>query len=257
MFSKDLQPVIDNWPHEPGQINVRKIRGVDNRIKIQMRVDLGLLQMETEGRPDGKRPFNHDSLLEYHQEQLEAHKRRNGTELGFMLTPEECRTIRDESLQYYQRYLAYFALEDYEAVAHDTQRNLDVLDLCSNYGDEEFDRFALEAYRPYILMMNGRSKALAALERGAPLTALAHVETSLTNIKIFFKKFSDRKAYRASNEVAILKDLRQEIREQLPIDPIRQIKRQIADAVAEERFEDAAQLRDELEAILHRDDEQH
>jgi protein-arginine kinase activator protein McsA len=36
----------------------------------------------------------------------------------------------------------------------------------------------------------------------------------------------------------------------LPVDPIRKLKQELADAVAEERFEDAAQLRDSLEEFL-------
>jgi hypothetical protein len=256
MNSKDLRQITGDWPHEPGQVNVRKIRGLDNRPKIQMRVDLGVLQMETEGRPDGQRPFNHESLLEYHRSRLEAHKRRNGTELGFALTPEECRAIRDESLQYYQRYLAYFALEEYDSVVRDTQRNLDVLDLCAQYGEDEADRLALEGYRPYIVMMNTRGRALAAMGNGAFLTALAHVERGLGSTRDFFKKFADLKAFHQSTEVAILKALRREIRKQLPVDPIRKLKQQLADAVAEERFEDAAQIRDNLEAFLKQHDDQ-
>jgi tetratricopeptide (TPR) repeat protein len=256
MSSRDLQQIIGDWPHEPGQINVRKIRGLDNRVKIQMRVDLGVLQMETEGRPDGQRPFNHESLLEYHRSRLEAHKRRNGTELGFTLSSEECRAIRDESLQYYQRYLAYFALEEYDAVVRDTQRNLDVLDLCAQYAEDETDRLALEGYRPYIVMMNTRGRALAAMGNGAFLTALAHVERGLETIRQFFKEFADLKAFHQSAEVAILKALRREIRKNLPVDPIRKLKQQLADAVAEERFEDAAQIRDHLEAFLRHHDGQ-
>lgn len=256
MQSKDLQPIIDNWPHESGQVSVRKIRGLDNRVKIQMRVDLGVLQMETDGRPDGTRPFNHESLLEYHRARLEAHKHRNGTDLGFTLSPDEARAIRDESLQYYQRYLANFALEDYEAVARDTQRNLEVLDLCAKYAQEESDRFALEGYRPYILMMNTRAKALSAMRKGQHLTALAHVERGLASIREFFKKFANLKAFNQSAEVVILKTLRREIRRQLPVDPIRKLKQQLADAVAEERFEDAAQIRDSLETLLRQHDEQ-
>ncbi len=256
MQSKDLQPIIDNWPHEPGQVSVRKIRGLDNRVKIQMRVDLGVLQMETEGRPDGTRPFNHESLLEYQRARLEAHQRRNGTDLGFALSPEESRALRDESLQYYQRYLANFALEEYEAVVRDTQRNLEVLDLCAKYAEEESDRLALEGYRPYIIMMSTRAKALSAIRNGQQLTALAHVERGLVSIREFFKKFADLKAYNHSAEVVILKSLRREIRRQLPVDPIRKLKQQLADAVAEERFEDAAQIRDNLETLLKQHEEQ-
>jgi len=250
MPSKDLRPVIQDWPFESGQVKVRKIRGLDNRIKIQMRIDLGLLQMETEGRPDGERPFNHESLLEYHLARLESHKRRNGTDLGFTLSADECLAIRDESLQYYHRYLASFAMEEYEPVVRDTQRNLDVLDLCSKYAEQESDQLALEAHRPYIIMMNTRAKALGAIASGQYLTALAHVERGLVSIRDFFKRFADLKAFNHSPETVILKALRREIRRQLPVDPIRKLKQELADAVAEERFEDAAQLRDNLEAFL-------
>jgi tetratricopeptide (TPR) repeat protein len=254
MPSKDLQPVIDDWPFESGQVKVRKIRGLDNRVKIQMRVDLGVLQMEMEGRPDGTRPFNHESLLEYHLGRLETHKRRNGTDLGFVLAPDESRMLRDESLQYYHRYLANFAMEEYEAVIRDTQRNLDVLDLCAQYADEEGDQLALEVHRPYIVMMNTRAKALYSMQNGQFLTALAHVERGLMTIREFFKKFADAKAFNHSAEAIILKALRREIRKQLPIDPIRKLKQDLADAVAEERFEDAAQIRDSLEAFLKQHD---
>lgn len=250
MPSKDLRPIIQDWPFESGQIKVRKIRGLDNRVKIQMRVDLGVLQMETEGRPDGQRPFNYESLLEYHLARLESHKRRNGTDLGFSLSPDECLAIRDESLQYYHRYLASFAMEDYDMVVRDTQRNLDVLDLCCKYGEQESDRMALEAHRPYIIMMNTRAKALGAIGNGQYLTALAHVERGLVSIRDFFKKYGTAKSFNHSPEVVILKALRREIRKQLPVDPIRKLKQELADAVAEERFEDAAQLRDSLEALL-------
>lgn len=250
MASKDLQPILDNWPYEPGQVSVRKIRGMDNRLKIQMRVDLGIIQMETEGRPDGTRPFNHESLLEYQTARLETHKRRNGTDLGFSLSPDDCKAIRDESLQYYQRYLANFALEEYDAVVRDTQHNLDILDLISQYAEEEPDRLALEGYRPYIIMMHTRSKAVAAMRSRQYLTALAHVERGIGTIRDFFKKFGNAKAYNRCAEVVILKALRREVRRQLPVDPIRKLKQELADAVAEERFEDAAQIRDSLDAFL-------
>ena len=35
---------------------MRFVAGDDGREKIQMRIDLGLIQMETTGRPDGERP---------------------------------------------------------------------------------------------------------------------------------------------------------------------------------------------------------
>lgn len=250
MSSKDIQSILDGWSYKPGQITVRRIRGRDNQIRLQMRVDLGVLQMELVNRPDGFRPHNCDSLLDYHLSQLEAHERRNGTELGFTLSAEQCQAVRDESLQYYQRYLANFALEDYESVVSDTQHNLDILDLCARYADEESDRYALEMYRPSIVMMQARSKALAAMENDAYLTALAHVQNGVDTIRDFFRDYGDRQSYRHSSEIAVLKALRREIRRHLPTDPIRQLKRRIKRAVTEERYEEAAALRDQLEALL-------
>src|SRR5438132_8266711 len=83
--SKDILPLLKGWDYEAGTINVRKINGMDGRPKLQMRLDLGLLQMEMNGRPDGRRPHGCESLLEYFEEQLKDHYDRNGTELGFHL----------------------------------------------------------------------------------------------------------------------------------------------------------------------------
>jgi len=249
MSAKDLRMVTDGWPYVPGQISVRKVRGADHRIKIQMRIDLGVLQMEVTGRPDGYRPFDYDSLLEYHRDRVEAYRRRNGSDLGFNLDADECREIREEAIQYYQRYLANFVLEDYEAVARDTKRNLDVLDLCATYAAEDEDRYALESYRPYIIMMYRQSKALSFMRQNAHRSALAQVEAGIKTIRGLFKKTGQMKAYTISGEAQVLRTLRREIKRHLPADPVRQLKRQLKRAIDRERYEDAARLRDELETL--------
>src|SRR5438128_11714300 len=103
--SKDITPVLNDWEYEAGTINVRKINGLDGKPKLQMRLDLGLLQMELTGRPDGAKPHGFDSLLEYYEEQLNEHKSTNGSELGFHLTSTECQSLREEAAMYYHRYL--------------------------------------------------------------------------------------------------------------------------------------------------------
>ncbi len=50
-MSLDLNTILKDWPHENGNIKVRKITGLDGREKLQLRVDLGVLQMEMSGRP--------------------------------------------------------------------------------------------------------------------------------------------------------------------------------------------------------------
>ena len=61
----DISHLLEQWEYQPGQVAVRKFKGRDGVDKIQLRVDLGLLQMNAQGRPDGKRPYGHESLLEH------------------------------------------------------------------------------------------------------------------------------------------------------------------------------------------------
>ena len=45
-MSLDLNTLLKDWPHESGAIKVRKILGLDGNEKLQLRIDLGVLQME-------------------------------------------------------------------------------------------------------------------------------------------------------------------------------------------------------------------
>lgn len=70
-ISTDLTPLLTDWPFDPGRLNVRLIAGLDGEPRLQVRLDLGILQMHVEGRPDGQRPFGFDSYLEYHERRLD------------------------------------------------------------------------------------------------------------------------------------------------------------------------------------------
>ena len=244
---KDISHILKGWEYEAGTINVRRITGNDGQPKLQMRLDLGLLQMEMDGRPDGERPHGCESLLEYFEKRLKEHRKKNGTELGFHLNPSQCQSLREEALMYYHRYLSLFVLGEFLGVARDTARNLRVLDLCGKYASDEQDRLVLEQYRPYIIMMNAR--ALASIEYDANnfRRALSIVKRGLRDIREFFAKFGQEEAYGHSNEVKILRRFGREIRRKLPIDPMKQLQLQLNRAVKEERYEEAARLRDEIE----------
>ena len=43
-MSKDLSRILDGWQYVPDEILVRIVEGDDGRRKIQMRIDLGLIQ---------------------------------------------------------------------------------------------------------------------------------------------------------------------------------------------------------------------
>ena len=243
---KDISPLLKGWDYEPGTINVRKIHGSDGAPKLQMRLDLGLLQMEMSGRPDGNKPHGYESLLEYFESQLKEHETRNGTELGFHLTAQQCQSLREEASMYYHRYLSLFVLEEFTGVVRDTDRNLRVLDLCGKYAVNEQDRLVLEQYRPYILMMNVRANA-SLLMRDEKLTqALSTVKRGIRRIRKFFEHFGQFEAADRSNEIRALKRFAREIRSKMPVDPLEKLNSELSKAVKDERYEDAAKLRDEI-----------
>jgi hypothetical protein len=242
-------PVLKGWDYEPGTINVRRINGADGSPKLQMRLDLGLLQMELTGRPDGHRPHGCESLLDYHEHALREHKARNGIELGFHLTAEQCQELREEAVMYYHRYLSLFVLEDFPGVVRDTARNLRVLDLCGKYAVDDADRLVLEQYRPYITMMNSRAAASMLYKEKQYAEALATVKAGLTSIKRFFARFGHPDAYAHSSEVRVLKSFARDIRRKVPVDPKVRLEQKLQKAVQREDYLEAARLRDELKEM--------
>ncbi|MFH1743187.1 MAG: UvrB/UvrC motif-containing protein [bacterium] len=243
---KDITPILRQWPYEPEKITVRKITGDDGLEKVQMRLDLGLLQMESAGRPDGQRPQGFESLSEFHEYRLRLHAEEHGTTSGFKLSGDECAELRNEALQYYYRYLSLFHLEDYVGVERDTARNLRVFDLVNKYAEHEEDRLALERYRPYVLMMNARARANLSLRRNRPIESLHVVEETLDRIREFLREHDREDYFDQSGEVLYLKDLAEEIRKVLPRDPREDLRKRMQQAVADEDYELAARLRDEI-----------
>jgi hypothetical protein len=203
--------------------------------------------MELTGRPDGLKPHGCESLLEYYESLLKEHESRNGTELGFHLTGQQCQSLREEAVMYYHRYLSLFVLEDFPGVVRDTDRNLRVLDLCGRYAVDEQDRLILEQYRPYITMMNTRAAASILFKDRRYADALKLVKRGIGSIREFFERFGQLKAMNQSNEVRVLKRFAREIRRKLPIDPLARLKADLDKAVKAERYEDAAKLRDQIQ----------
>ncbi len=150
---------------------------------------------------------------------------------------------------YYHRYLSLFVLEEFPGVVRDTARNLRVLDLCHKYAADEQDRLVLEQYRPYITMMNSRARASILFKENRHQDALAAVEEGLAEIKEFFARFGQEEAYAKSNEVRVLKRFARDIRKKLPVDPMQRLQRKLDRAVKDERYEEAARLRDKMLAM--------
>ena len=247
----DISPTLENWEYNPNEVTVRIIQGSDQKKKTQMRLDLGLLQMEFAGRPDGKRPHGYESYLEYYQEQMNLHMAQTNSSDGFFLDPDDCADLRREAEQYYYRYLSLYHVQEYDAVERDTARNLRVFDFIKQYAAEEDDRFALEQYRPYVIMMNTRAAAHRLLMQNNHDEACRSVEAAILRIRRFYKELGHPRMAEKCNEVVFLKQFLKEIREVGVLDPMQELRKMMHEAVSREDYENAARIRDEIKKLKH------
>ncbi len=242
-MNQDISRLLNDWPFEPGKLNVRLIDGTDAEPRLQVRLDLGILQMHLEGRPDGERPHGYDSLLEY----FEA--RRDEAEEGFSLTADDAHSLREEAVQFYHRYVALLALDEFEGVIRDTTRNLRLLDFCKAHSETEEDRAALDQFRPYITMMRARAMASQALKDNEPKAALHAIDEGISALRQHFADSGQPDLFDQSSEVQMLRGMRDSLVPKLPVSQKAELRQRLAEAVTQENYELAAILRDELRQL--------
>jgi hypothetical protein len=250
--SKDLAPVLGDWPYDPDGVTVRLIDGDDGRSKVQMRVDMGLIQMELDGRPDGTRPAGCESWMEYYQQRKRAHDELR-LEEPFVLDEEACERLWREGVQYYHRYLSCWHLKMYGVVARDTARNLELFALVRQYADDERNRLQFDQWRPYVIMMHTRAVATPLAEQGEWKKALRCIETGIDGIEEFLEAYDQTERASELAELGNLRQWREEIVEKLadheasrPKSRVEQLEEELQSAVEAEHFERAAELRDEI-----------
>jgi hypothetical protein len=245
-MSLDLNTILKDWPHENGTVKVRKIAGLDGREKLQLRVDLGVLQMEMTGRPDGQRPHNCESLLEYHQRRA-VRAAEKGED--YELTPEECAELQQEGIQYYHRYLSLFQINDFTGVVRDTQRNLDLFTFVTEHTDRDELSWSLQQFRPYVLMMNTRAKASILLAQGKFGEAMSEIERGRDAIAEFFQHSNFPELVSKSSEIAFLDEWLEEVKAKRPLSKLEIMQREMETAIGKERYERAAELRDAIKLL--------
>jgi hypothetical protein len=256
---RDISQLLSEWPFQAGTINARIISGADGLPHVQVRLDLGILQMHADGRPDGLRPQGAPSWLEWHEHKIEQSEFEEAAEKSgepvreqrksdVQLSPEECRMLRDEAAQYYQRYVACLALEDFDRVVRDTTRNLRVLNLCAKYAQQESDKAVLEQFRAYITMIRARALASQMIKDNELKAAVLILDDAIEAIRKMGGDAS-RAEIDASNEVQMLQNMRDALVPRLPVSLKAELKARLQRALETENYELAAILRDELKQL--------
>lgn len=246
----DITDLLAEWDYQAGQVVARRFTGKDGLEKLQLRVDLGVLQMNAVGRPDGKRPMGQESWFEVHRKRLEAHLEENdGDDEGFKLDAEACSRIQQEAIQYHHRYICFFQLEDYAAVERDCDRNLQVFEFVAQYAQSDDLAWTILQFVPQLLMMRTRARGTAALKKKKFGAAIQAINEGLEDLEEFYHDNEREDLLESSGELHSLRHWLEDVRARRPLTPLEKLQRQLDEAIQTEDYEKAAKVRDEMRRL--------
>jgi len=237
----DIDPVLREWAVEPGATQARLVTASDGRSVLQVRLDLGLLQLEVDGRPDGQRPHDFDSYFDYLND---AAQRRAKSGREFKLNASQCGEADREFVQYFQRRVAWLALREFDRAISDANHTLAFMDFVRDHSPNDEYRMAHEQFRGFVIFHRAQAAAAAAVERNNAEAAIDAVRDGLTRIRAFLAENDLEEHADEDTFVQELTKLEQSLRELHGIDET--LEEQLAKAVANEQYETAARIRDAL-----------
>lgn len=240
-MKQDIDFILENWEYKPGVAQARLIQAHDGRQVIQWRIDLGLLQLETIGRPDGARPHGHATYFEYLQEQARLSRK---AEQRFTLNDEQCQEADREFLQYYQRRVCWLALRQYGKAIRDADHTLAFMDLVKRHSPNEEYMHAHEQYRGFVIFQRTQAAAALHVDNNAPDRAVAEIHAGLEKLREFFAEYEREEEMEEDGMVQHLRQIEGNLREQFKIDAT--LEEQLQQAIADEDYEKAARLRDAI-----------
>lgn len=255
-MSNDLSHVLKAWEFLPDEVLARLIPGDDGRQKLQLRVDLGILQMEIDGRPDGIRPEGCESWLDYYEQHQLAHDESHLDGAPYLLSEEDCLRLWREAVQYYQRYLSFWHLNLYELCARDTSRNLRLFAFVKAHCKDDRQRLQFDQWRPYVIMMHSRAVATPLLQQRLYDDGLRVIEAGIEAIRDFLDEYNQSDRAEECAELVSLEHWRDEIVGQeeraaaaRPKTAVQILRQRLEAAIAAEEFEEAARLRDQIRQL--------
>lgn len=235
-----IDSILHDWPYDPDAVSVRLVKGRDGRDLIQMRIEMGLLQLETQGRPDGESPNGAPSYFAYLQE---VGKTR---EDNYQFSVDECAECDREFVQFYHRRICWLAMREFRKAVLDADHTLGLMDLCRQHSPDEEWTVSHEQYRPFVLFHRIQADALAELDHHGPEAAVSAVNRGLKQMLKVFEDYGSDMAFDENELVERLKEFRETLREKFDVG--KTLNEQLAEAIAREEYEKAARIRDAIQA---------
>jgi hypothetical protein len=237
--NQDIDIILREWRYEPGVISARIVKAPGRRKVLQMRIELGLLQMEFSGRPDGERFGSLETYLDFLKEQFGAEQ-----ETPQVLTDEQCFQIDREFVQYYHRRICCLALREFDRAVADADHTLALMDFVTAHSPNEDWTASHERYRPFVFFHRTQALALSVLERSGPEAAIEQINSGLEEMRKMFVHAEAEEQFESDELVNQLRELKESLRKEYQVGQT--LVEQLADAVAAEEYERAARLRDEI-----------
>ncbi len=234
---RDIDSILKDWAYEPGEITARVVRASDGRDVLQMRVEMGVLQLETSGRPDGQRPHGASTYFDY----LRRIAKRSD---DFELNPQQCLEADREFMQFYHRRVCWLALREFGRATEDADHTLAFMDFVRKYSPNEEWTVSHEQYRPFVMFHRIQASTLSRLEEAGPEDALTELDQGMERFRDLYEEIDTEEPFEDDELVGRLHELRDTLRMQYDIKP--SLNEQLAKAVAAEEYELAARLRDEI-----------
>jgi hypothetical protein len=241
VVNQDIDFILNKWELKPGSPQARLIQARDGRQVLQLRIDMGVLQLETTGRPDGARPNEHDTYFAFLQE--EARRAQKG-ECEFTLSDEQCQEADREFLQFYHRRMCWLALRQYARAMCDADHTLSFMDFVKRHAPNEEYLHAHEQYRGFVLFQRTQAAAALQVEQDAPERAIDEVRAGLEQIRVFYASYDREEEMEEDGMVQHLRHIETTLREQYQINAT--LEEQLLQAIADEDYERAARLRDAM-----------
>jgi len=236
--ARDIDSILKKWAFQPGEVTARLLKARDGRQVLQMRVDMGVLQMETELRPDGMRPHGAETYYDY----LVGEVIREGG--GFRLSKEQCAEADREFVQYYHRRLCWLSLREYHRAAKDADHSLAFMDFVREHSADDEWTLSHEQYRPFVLFHRVQATALAALQDEGPEAAIGELNKGLDRFRELFARYDAAEQFDQDELVKRLLEMRESVRQRYEVG--RTLDEQLAEAILAENYELAAQIRDRI-----------
>lgn len=244
----DLDELTHGWDCPPGELRARTVVGRDARELLQLRVDLGVMQMFCDGRPDGQRYHGLPSARDYIEHEL----RVEGNSLG----PDDWKELERELHQINYRRMAFSAVAETALQANDDEAArryiraalADITDCLAHLrllGTRGTKVSSYPSLRPTLVFDQARLATQLRIVEGRFEDAIEKAEAGAEALADLLCELGYDEEQRADDPgLRYLRGMSMQLRREYGI--TQTLAEQLNAAIEDEDFEAAARLRDEL-----------